>query len=142
MRHDLLNRPEEFDVVEPAEIVDVARQPEHAVPDLPAAIGLMIAAVYLTIIALLALTIANAGQAPFMIVIDLAFLAAFLSVPAIFLKLEADPARRPSLGRFMSQGMQTYTGPVSGGGALAQIFVVPVLLAFGVLAIGIIAMVA
>jgi hypothetical protein len=34
--------------------------------------------------------------------------------------------------------MQTYTGHISGGGALAQMFVVPVSLAFGVLAMGII----
>jgi hypothetical protein len=35
--------------------------------------------------------------------------------------------------------MQTYTGHVSGAGALAQMFIVPVLLAFAVLAIGVIA---
>ena len=43
------------------------------------------------------------------------------------------------MSRFLSQGMQTYTGHVTGGGALAQMFIVPVLLAFAVLAIGIIA---
>jgi len=152
MRHDQLKNGEDFDVVEIsgnegplAEAVAFAdvgreRRPETAVPDLPMAIGPMIGAAYLLIVGFLAVTIANAGQAPFVIAIDLAFLAAFLAVPAIFLKMEKDPARRPSLSRFWSQGMQTYTGHVSGGGAMAQIFVVPLLLAFGVLAIGIIAM--
>lgn len=75
-----------------------------------------------------------------MIVIDLAFLAAFFTVPAIFLKLERDPVRRPGMPRFLAEGMQTYTGHVTGGGALVQMFVVPMLLALGVLCIGIIAM--
>jgi hypothetical protein len=82
-----------------------------------------------------------AGAAPLMIVVDAMFLAAFFVVPSIMLKLEGDPARRPSMSRCMVQGMQTYTGHVTGGGALAQMFVVPVLLAGAVMAIGIIAMV-
>lgn len=152
MRHEQLKHSDDFNIVEiatnegPASeavaYLDVAREcsAEKAVPDLPVAIGPMIGAAYLLIVAVLAITIANAGQAAFVIVIDLVFLAAFLAVPAIFLKMERDPARRPSLSRFWSQGMQTYTGHVSGGGAMAQIFVVPLLLGFGVLAIGIIAM--
>jgi hypothetical protein len=151
MRHEELKNRDDFDVVEistldgPASAalaeLDLGRQrlPEAAVPDVPRAVGVFMAVVYAAIVGLFALTIANAGQAPFMIAIDLLFLIAFFAVPMIMLKLERDPARRPSMSRFMSQGMQTYTGHVSGAGALAQMFVVPVLLAFAVLAIGIIA---
>lgn len=115
------------------------RLAEAAVPDVPRAIGVMMAATYAAIVALFALTIATAGQSLFVIAIDVVFLVAFFAVPTIMLKLERDPARRPSLSRFMAQGMQTYTGHVSGAGALAQMFIVPVLLAFAVLAIGVIA---
>ena len=139
MRHEQLKEVETYTVVEPS--LKAPHRPEAAVPDVPAAVGAMMVAVYVLIVGLFALTIATAGAAPFMIGVDLVFLAAFFVVPVIFLKQEGDPARRPGMGRFMAQGMQTYTGHVTGGGALAQMFVVPVLLAFAVLAIGIIVMV-
>ena len=137
MRHEQLKAIESFDVVEaPAD----RAQPETAVPDVPAAVGLMMVGVYVIIVALFALTIASAGAGPFMIAVDLMFLAAFFTVPVLILKQERDPARRPGMPRFLSQGMQTYTGHVTGAGALIQMFIVPVLLAFGVLCIGIIVM--
>ncbi|HET9337185.1 MAG TPA: hypothetical protein VFO12_12355 [Sphingomicrobium sp.] len=151
MRHEQLKKHDSFNVVEiPTNDGPTAealarmelghnRGSEAAVPDVPPSIGALMVGVYLSIVALFALTIASAGQGPFMIAIDAMFLLAFFTVPAIFLKQERDPARRPSMSRFMSQGMQTYTGHVTGGGALIQMFVVPVLLAFAVLAIGIIA---
>lgn len=138
MRHEQLAKIETFDIVDPKTAM---AKPQAAVPDVPSGVGMMMVVVYVAIVGLFALTIATAGTAPFMIAIDAIFLAAFFAVPVIFLKLEKDPARRPTMSRFMAQGMQTYTGHVTGGGALAQMFVVPVLLAFAVLAMGIIAMV-
>jgi hypothetical protein len=146
MRHHQLKDPNSFDVVDALAVAETGQakpaQPERAVPDVPAAIGLGMIAVYTTIVALFALTIATAGQGPFMIAIDLMFLAAFFTVPIIILKAEKDPARRPSMSRFLAQGMQTYTGHISGGGAITQMFVVPICLAFGVLAIGLIVLTA
>ena len=141
MRHEQLDRPQTFDLVDPSAIAAITPnpQPEKAAPDVPASVGMMLVGVYLAIIALFALTIANAGAGPFMIVVDLAFLAAFFTVPALFLRTEGDPAKRPSLLKFLETGMQTYTGRVSGAGALVQMFVVPVLLALAVLCIGIVA---
>ena len=143
MRHEQLDRPQTFDLVDPSAIAAITpySQPEKAVPDVPTSVGAMLIGVYLAIVILFALTIANAGQGPFMIVVDLAFLAAFFSVPALFFRTEGDPAERPSMLKFLESGMQTYTGRVSGIGALVQMFVVPVLLAFAVLCIGIVAMV-
>lgn len=138
MRHEQLEKSETFDVVDAAELQPKVR-PEAAVPDVPAAVGVMMVGIYVLIIGLFALTIATAGTAPFMIAVDAMFLAAFFAIPTIFLKQECDPSRRPGMSRFLTQGMQTYTGHVTGGGALTQMFVVPVLLAFAVLAIGIIA---
>ncbi|QIK96252.1 hypothetical protein G7076_07140 [Sphingomonas sp. HDW15A] len=143
MRHEQLDRPQTFDLVDPSALATILPnpKPETAVPDVPASVGALLVGVYVMIVALFALTIANAGAGPFMIAVDLVFLAAFFSVPAIFLKQERKTRDRPSLLRFLDQGMQTYTGPVSGAGALVQMFVVPVLLAFAVLCIGIVAMV-
>ena len=138
MRHEQLKKIETFDLVEP-QLERV--QPEAAVPDVPAAVGLMMVGVYTLIVGLFALTIATAGAAPFMIGIDLAFLTAFFAVPILMLKQESNPARRPGMSRFLAQGMQTYTGHVTGGGALTQMFIVPGLLAFAVLCIGITVMV-
>jgi hypothetical protein len=135
MRHEQLAEQDSFDVVEPR----ISRA-EAAAPDVPASVGILLAAVYVGLIGILAVTIANRGQGLLVIAVDLFFLGAFLTVPAIFLRLEGDPVRRPSLSRFLSQGIETYTGHISGGGAIAQMFVVPVLLSLGVLAIGIIAM--
>ena len=138
MRHEQLQNLEAFDIVEPVTLEAIASnpQPETAVPDVPASVGIMLIGAYAMIVALFALTIANAGAGPFMIGVDIVFLAAFFSVPYLFFKTEGDPAKRPSFLKFLDQGMQTYTGPVSGAGALVQMFVVPVLLAFGVLCIG------
>lgn len=141
MRHEQLARIETFDIVDPASVAEAGRafKPEAAVPDIPASIGALLSAVYLVLIAILAVTIANRGEGLLVIAVDLFFLAAFLAVPAIFLKIEGDSAVRPSLSRFLAEGVQTYTGHVGGSAALVQMFIVPVLLSLGVLAIGIIA---
>lgn len=150
MRQEELKNRNDFDLVDisahhgppPPALVQMdsprARLAEVAVPDVPRAVGISMAAVYAAIVGLFALTIANAGEAPFMIAIDVIFLIAFFGVPTIFLTVERASVR-PSMSRFMAEGMQTYTGHVSGGGALAQMFVVPVLLALAVVAFGIIA---
>ena len=148
VRHTQLSDPNSFDVVDTSAVADSldiqveSAQPERAVPDLPVAIGFWMIAVYSAIVGLFALTIATAGLGPFMIAIDIMFLAAFFTVPAIILKMEKDPSRRPSLGRFLAEGIHTNTGHMSGGGAIVQMFVVPVCLAFGVLAIGLIVLAA
>lgn len=149
MRHDQLQSRDDFDVVEistnngpaAAAIAELElgreRRPETSVPDMPHAVGRLIVAVYATLIGVLALTMARNASTAFVIAIDVVFVIAFLSVPAIFLGIEGDPAKRPSLARFLEDGMSTATGYLSGSGALVQILVVPVLLSLGLLAIGI-----
>lgn len=145
MRHEQLKNRDSFDLVDPARAATAVAHARTisgttpAVPDVPAALGVISILLYSMIVGFFALTIANKGFGLFIIGIDIAFLAAFFSVPALFLKFEGDTSRRPSLDRFLSQGMQTYTGPVTAKGAMAQMFVVPALLAFAALAIGMIA---
>lgn len=149
MRHDELTRRDDFDIVEIgtnegpaapaiAEMgLDRALCSQTAVPDMPLAVGRLIVAAYVGLIGVLALTMARNASTALVIAIDVAFLAAFLSVPAIFLGIENDNADRPSLHRFLNDGLQTATGHLSGAGALVQMLVVPVLLTLGLLAMGI-----
>ena len=106
-------------------------------PDVPAAAGGLIAAAYVGLVATFAIAMAGSAQSVFAIVICAVFLAAFLAVPSIFLGVERLTGRRPSLDRFMREGMATMTGRSSGRDALVQMLIVPVLQTFGVIAMGI-----
>jgi hypothetical protein len=108
-----------------------------AVPDMPPAIGRAIVAVYAALVGVFFVTMASGAEATFMIAISALYVAIFLAVPRIFLKVENDRSVRPDLGRFMEKGIDTWTGHMSGSSALVQIFVVPVLLTLGMLVIGI-----
>ncbi len=148
MRHEQVKLRESFDIIDAAElwprpdisiqapIGELDQRAAPAAPDLPSAVGRGIVAVYSSLIAIFFLTMGSSGEARFMIAISGFYVAMFLAVPRIFFAIERDPSRRPDLSRFMVQGIDTHTGRMSGGSALAQIFIVPVLLAAAILAIG------
>lgn len=149
MRHDQLKHRDDFDIVEiatndgPASAaiaeLELGRpvSPETAAPDLPPAVGRLIAGAYVALIGVLAATMARNAESTFVISIAALFLVAFLSVPRIFLAIEPETRRRPSMSAFLERGIHTATGHLSGRGALVQMLVVPVLLTLGLLAIGI-----
>ena len=149
MRHDQLEHGEDFDIVEgaindrPASAVIAEMEPgrdvgpEPAAPDLPPAVGRLIVGAYVALIGMLAATMARNAESTFVISIAALFLVAFLSVPRIFLAIEPEKGRRPTMSAFLERGIHTATGHLSGRGALVQMLVVPVLLTLGVLAIGI-----
>jgi hypothetical protein len=110
-----------------------------AAPDIPAAVGGMIAGTYATLIIALYVATAGSPSSIFAIVIAGFLVVAFFTVPRIFFAIEPMTATRPGLGRFMKRGMQTLTGHASGPAALVQMLVVPVFLTFAVLAMGLIA---
>ena len=147
MRHHELHSSEAFDIVDLAEIwperaaelgakVEVRGAP--AVPDMPAAAGVMMVGVYFLLMGSFALTLAHERHAIFVIGIAVFFVVMFFAVPLIFLRIEEDGSRRPSLTAFLDSGIDTATGRLSGGGALIQMLIVPLLLAFAVLAMGVI----
>ncbi|HEX8534308.1 MAG TPA: hypothetical protein VF662_09080 [Allosphingosinicella sp.] len=148
MRHEQVKLRESFDIIDAAEIWpqpdtsiqppigEFDQRPASAAPDVPTAVGRAIVAVYAGLIAIFFLTMGGSGEARFMIAISGFYVAMFLGVPRLFFAVEKDPARRPDLRRFMARGIDTHTGRMSGGSALAQIFVVPVLLTAAILAIG------
>ena len=138
MRQQELRHSEAFDVVEaPALAVSDARsQPTPAVPDMPVAAGAFLIASYVALMLAFVVTIQGA-RADFAIMISAFYLAMFFGVPAVFLGVEQDKARRPDLLQFLDHGIDTATGRISGAGALVQMLIVPVLLAFAILAMGI-----
>ena len=93
------------------------------------------AVIYLALIGALALATAGPGQSGMALVIAGLFVVTFFTVPWLIFKQEVPAAKRTVMSRFLAQGMQTYTGPCAGKAALVQMFIVPVLLTFGVLLI-------
>lgn len=109
-----------------------------AAPDVPAAVGGMVAASYAALIAALAVATVGSAKSIFVIVIAALFVIAFFTVPRIFFAVEPNKGRRVSFDQFLSQGIDTLTGHNSGKAALAQMLAVPILLTLGVLAMGIV----
>jgi hypothetical protein len=147
MRHQKLHDTEAFDIVDLAEVWPdraaelqgkLERKNAAAVPDLPAAAGMMMVGVYASLMGAFALTLGHEARAGFAIAIGFFFVAMFFAVPLIFLRLEKDGSRRPTLSAFLENGLDTATGRLSGGGALVQMLIVPLLLAFAILAMGLI----
>ena len=156
MRHDSLKDRENFDTVDVAAVWPASAQvaplpiPEAvdgceeqvvrstpAAPDVPAAAGFMIAGTYVALIAALAMATAGSGKSLMAIVIAFFFVFTFFSVPAIFFGVEGAEHGRRSFSKFMEDGMETLTGHNSGRAALVQMLLVPVLLTFGVICMGI-----
>lgn len=108
-----------------------------AAPDVPAAVGWLIATSYAGLIAALAIATAGSAESIFVIVIAALFVVAYFSVPRIFFAVERDGGVRTSFDAFLHNGMNTFTGHNSGKEALVQMLIVPVMLTLGVLAMGI-----
>lgn len=151
MRHEQIENHGSFDIVELAqvwpngspspvaplsEIAGSMRRSTAAAPDVPVAAGVMMVAAYGALFAGFPLLIAHDGSSAFAIAMGAFYLFMFFGIPFLFFKVEGDTTRRPELSTFLERGMHTATGHISGKAALAQMLAVPVLLAFGVLAIG------
>ena len=104
-----------------------------AAPDVPAAAGAFLVGVYATLLTVLAVGTTGSGKSLLSIVVAAFFLFMFFAVPAVFLGVADEKTKRPSMARFLEQGMQTMTGHSSGREALVQMLAVPVCLIFGML---------
>ena len=137
MRHEELGNREAFDIVAAPQAGREAKaRAAAAAPDMPNAAGVLIIMAYAMLMGAFVVTI-HGARADFAMLIGIFYVAMFFGVPAVFLRMERDGTRRPDLVQFLDRGMDTATGHISGGGALVQMLLVPVLLAFGVLAMGI-----
>jgi hypothetical protein len=111
--------------------------PTPAAPDVPAAVGGLIVASYFALIGAFTLATIGSAQSIFAIAIVLVFALAFFTVPRLFFGVEPAAGKRPSFQVFLHQGMDTLTGHCGGRDALIQMMIVPVLLTFGALAMGV-----
>lgn len=119
----------------------VLPQPATAMPDLPAGAARLVVSAYAGLMGVLFAFFAGSPLATFSLVICAFFVAMFFAVARTFLAVEADPARKPSMDRFMRGGIDTLTGRCGGGDALVQMLIVPVLLMLGLSAMGVTGMI-
>jgi hypothetical protein len=139
MRQQELRNREAFDIVQaPAaeQSADARHQPTSAVPDMPKAAGVLMIGSYAALMGAFLVTI-HGARADFAMIIALFYLTMFFAVPAVLLGVEGNRLKRPAMSEFLDRGIETATGPISGAGALVQMLIVPVLLAFAILAMGI-----
>lgn len=113
--------------------------PTPAAPDVPAAVGGLIACSYFGLLAAFALATVGSPESILAIVVCVFFMLTFFTVPRLFFGVEPKIGRRPSFDRFMREGMDTLNGRCGGRDALIQMLIVPVLLTLAVIAIGIVA---
>jgi hypothetical protein len=159
MRHEpMLKKSEQTDVIPakwpttaelvhlPIAVVDEAERPVELVqayaptasaPDVPAVVFGMLFAAYASLIAAFALATVRSAESVYVVTISALFVLAFFTVPRIFFHVEPKSIRRPGLDRFLRDGIQTLTGHCSGKDALIQMMIVPVLLTFAALAMGV-----
>lgn len=114
-----------------------AQMPTPAAPDVPGGVGLLIVLCYGALVAALAAASVASRESAFAIVVAALFLVAFFTVPRLFFGIEPGDGRRQSLDGFLHEGMETMTGHSSGGAALVQMLIVPVLLTLGIAAMGV-----
>ncbi len=129
--------------VAPLPILDIKAAPEPAFEgtascaEVPATVGVLIVGSYVALLGAFAVATIASAYSLYMLTIAAMFLVAFFTVPVLFLRQERNCGKRPSFDRFMQDGMSTLTGHSTGGDALVQMLIVPVLLTFGALAMGI-----
>ena len=121
----------------PAEPAPLVTGPTPAAPDVAPGVAGLIVAAYAGLLGIFFTLFARSPVALFAITVCAGFVAIFFAVPRIFLRVEHDASRRPTLEGFMAKGIDTLTGHSSGRDALVQMLIVPVLLTLGLLAMGI-----
>lgn len=124
-------------ITEVEEREPAAQMPTPSAPEIPAAVGGMIVLAYAALIGAFAVATVGSAESLFAVTISALFAVAFFTVPRIFLAVEPKAKKRSSFDRFMLDGIETLTGHNSGPAALVQMLIVPVLLTFAALAMGI-----
>jgi hypothetical protein len=112
--------------------------PAPAAPDIPPAVGGIIVGAYVSILMIFFALFTGSLTATFMVAVVAFFIATFFTIPRLFFALEQARSRRPSFSAFLDRGIDTLTGHSDGKDALVQMVLVPILLAFGLLAMGIV----
>lgn len=116
----------------------VARLGENSTGDLPVTVGWLIVSSYLAILGAFGLTFAGDAQVGLVLGVCAVYLAVYLGVPTVMLRIEPKAGRRPDMADFVENGLQIFTGWVSARAAIAQMLTIPVAVAIAAAGIGII----
>ncbi len=122
---------------QPAAAVVAGQLPTPAAPDFPAALGWSIIGLYAAIMLDFTLFFTGSASAAFMVGVSIAYVVVYLSVPVAFMRIERTDQPRISLGRFLKEGVDTWTGHLSGREAIAQVLLIPAVLTIAIFLIGI-----
>lgn len=98
----------------------------------------MIVGAYGAILGAFALAFLGDAEVGLVLGVCAVYLAVYLGVPAVILRMEPKVETRPDLADFLRDGLSTWTGRVSAGSALAQILTVPIALAVAAAGLGVI----
>ena len=134
MRYEQISLKDSYDVTavaaHPGTVVEQTPpfRSAPAAPDIPVEVGRLIVASYVGIVVAFAIGFGGDRDTNFALTIVALLVAIYLTIPRIFLGTEPNQSKRPSLERFLSEGMMTCTGPTGGKAALVQILIVPVCL--------------
>jgi hypothetical protein len=112
--------------------------PENSVPDLPVGVGMLVVAAYGAILGAFLLAFAGDAEVGLVIGVCAVYLAVYLGVPAVMLRMEPKAKGRPDMGDFFDKGLQTWTGHVTAKEALAQMLTIPAALTIAAVGIGLI----
>ena len=113
---------------------------EGACHDLPPEVGWYVVGVNTAILVAFAVTFLGSAETLFVLGVCAAYLAAYVGVPIVMLRIEAEHRDLPRTpyAAFLQHGLLTLTGRVSAGAALAQILTVPLCLFGAAAGIGLI----
>ena len=110
---------------------------EAAAPDVPAALGWLIVGVFGLILLAYGLFFATTADVTFNLGVCGVYLAVYLGVPAVLLRMER-PTKRIDLFDFLACGLDTWTGHVGGATALVQILFLPFAIALAATGVGLV----
>lgn len=99
-----------------------------AMPDVPVGVGRLIMASYVGMVVVFAIGLGGARDINFALTIVGLSVVVYFTVPRILLGIQSSANDRPSVERFLSEGMMTCTGWTGGKAALVQILIAPVCL--------------
>ena len=108
-------------------------------PDMPVGVGRLIVASYVAMVVAFAVGLGGGRDINFALTVVGLFVLVYFTVPRILLGIDPRRSPRPSLNRFLSEGLMTNTGWIGGKAALVQILIVPVCLTVAAIAMMVVA---
>lgn len=111
--------------------------PTPIAPDVPQGAWIALVASYFAMIGVFALAAAGTAQSIYLIAAAALFMVSLFATPWLLFRQEPRRFPLPAFEAFLQDGIDTINGRCSGGAALLQMLIVPVLLTFGAIGMAI-----